>query len=188
MRYLTFVVESQEDHMPLHRYLQWTPTLGQRVYIAPGAQVIGRAILGDHVSIWHNTVVRADVNTITIGENANIQDLTMLHVTEKNALIIGKNTSLGHNVVLHGCTIGESCLIGMGAVVLDGAVIGDNCVVAAGTVVPPGKSFPMGSMIMGNPAKLARELTLEEREVYGNHYKSYLAYKDQYLAMEEGKL
>lgn len=171
--------------MPLHRYLEWHPTLGEKVYIAPGAQVVGRAILADNVSIWHNCVVRADVNFIRIGENTNIQDLSMLHVTEINGLTIGKNVSLGHNVVLHGCTIGDSCLIAMGAIVLDGAVIGENSVVAAGAMVPPGKKFPPGSMIMGNPGKVVRELTSEERERWANHYKSYLVYKDQYLHMEQ---
>ncbi len=170
--------------MPLHRYLNWVPELGARVYVAPGAQVVGRVVFADHVSIWHNCVVRADVNFIRIGENTNIQDLSMLHVTELNALTIGRNTSVGHSVVMHGCTVGDSCLIGMGAVILDGAVIGDNCVVAAGTLVPPGKTFPAGSMIMGRPAQLTRPLTPEERERWANHYKSYLGYKEQYLAME----
>lgn len=168
----------------IQRYLEWSPTLGSQVYIAPGVQLIGRANLADHVSLWHNVVVRADVNTITIGENSNIQDLSMLHVTEKNALKIGKNVSLGHHVVLHGCTIEDSCLIGMGAIVLDGAVIGENSVVAAGSVVPPGKVFPPRSMIMGNPAKLTRPLTESEAQGYGNHYRSYLSYKDQYLQMQ----
>jgi gamma-carbonic anhydrase len=167
--------------MPIHSYLSYKPTIGLGVYIAPGAQLIGRALLGDHVSLWHNVVVRADVNVIEIGENTNIQDLSMLHVTEMNALKIGKNVSLGHGVILHGCTIEDSCLVGMGAIVLDGSVIGENSVVAAGSVVPPNKKFPSGSMIMGNPAKVVRPLTPEERTGYGNHYKSYVAYKEQYL-------
>lgn len=168
----------------IQRYLNWMPTIGAEVYLAPGVKLVGRAILGNHVSLWHNVVVRADVNTITIGENSNVQDLSMLHVTELNALVIGKNVSLGHNVTLHGCTIGDSCLIGMGAIVLDGAVIGENSVVAAGTLVPPGKVYPPRSMIMGNPAKLTRSLTDKEAHGYGNHYRAYLAYKDQYLQME----
>lgn len=171
--------------MPIHRYLEWLPTLGERVYIAPGAQVIGRALFGNHVSIWHNAVVRADVNTIVIGENTNVQDLCMLHVTEKDALTIGKNVSMGHSVVLHGCKIGDSCLIGMGAIILDGAEIGENSVVAAGTLVPPGKSFPAGSLIMGRPAEVQRPLMPQEKEKWANHYKSYLAYKEQYLKMDE---
>lgn len=170
--------------MPIHRYLHWTHEFGDGVYIAPGAQVVGRAIFGSHVSIWHNAVVRADVNYIRIGENTNVQDLSMLHVTEKDGLTIGKNVSIGHSVVLHGCTIGDSCLIGMGAIILDGAVIGENSVVAAGTLVAPGKSFPPGSMIMGRPAQVTRALTDEEKFKFANHYRAYLNYKNQYLAME----
>jgi carbonic anhydrase/acetyltransferase-like protein (isoleucine patch superfamily) len=184
MRYLKNFVEPRSDSV-IQRYLEWLPTLGEKVYLAPGVQLIGRAHLANHVSLWHNVVVRADVNTITIGENSNIQDLSMLHVTELNALKIGKNVSLGHHVVLHGCTIEDSCLIGMGAIVLDGAVIGENSVVAAGTLVPPGKKFPPRSMIMGNPAKLTRELTPSEAHGYANHYRAYLGYKDQYLKMLE---
>lgn len=167
--------------MSLASYFQWRPTLGSGVYLAPGAQVIGRTILGDDASVWHNCVVRADVNEIRIGARSNVQDLSMLHVTELNALTIGANVSIGHGVVLHGCTIGDSCLIGMGAVVLDGAVIGANSVVAAGALVAPGKSFPPGSMIMGHPASAVRPLTAEERRRYGEHYRAYLVYKDQYL-------
>lgn len=167
------------------RYLTFFPALGKGCYVAPGAQVIGRAEFGQNVSIWHNCVVRADVNVIRIGENTNVQDLSMLHVTEKDSLTLGKNTSLGHSVVLHGCKIGDGCLIGMGAIILDGAEIGDNCLVAAGSLVSPGKKFPAGSMIKGRPAVVERALTPEEVDRVSNHYKAYLGYKDTYLRMEE---
>lgn len=171
--------------MSLSRYLDYYPEVGERVYIADGAKVIGRAKLSDHVSIWHNSVVRADVNQIVIGKNTNVQDLCMFHVTEFNDLIIGENTSFGHSVVLHGCKIGSGCLIGMGSIILDGAEIGDNCLVAAGSLVSPGKKFPAGSMIKGRPAVAERPLTPEEIERVSNHYKSYLGYKEQYLQMAE---
>jgi carbonic anhydrase/acetyltransferase-like protein (isoleucine patch superfamily) len=167
------------------RYFDYYPSLGDRVYTSDGAKVIGRAELGDHVNIWFNTVVRADVNVIKIGKNTNIQDLCMLHVTEQNSLTIGENTSLGHSVILHGCKIGNGCLIGMGAIILDGAVIGDNCLVAAGSLVSPGKTFPAGSMIKGRPAVLERALSDAEIEKISNHYKAYVVYKEQYLKMEE---
>jgi gamma-carbonic anhydrase len=170
--------------MTLSHYLEFSPQLGQGVFIADGAKIIGRAALQDHVNIWFNTVVRADVNFIEIGKNSNIQDLCMLHVTEENSLIIGENTSLGHSVVLHGCRIGKGCLIGMGAIILDGAEIGDNCLVAAGSLVSPGKKFPAGSLIKGRPATVERSLRPEELEKVANHYKSYLSYKEQYLRME----
>lgn len=171
--------------MNISSYLQYSPQIGERVFVADGARVIGRAELGDHVNIWFNSVVRADVNFVRIGKNTNIQDLCMLHVTEENALTIGSNTSLGHSVILHGCKIGNGCLIGMGAIVLDGAEIGDNCLVAAGSLISPNKKFPPGSMIKGRPAVVERPLTAEEIQRVSQHYKSYLTYKEQYLGMEE---
>jgi len=171
--------------MSLSRYLNFLPELGQGVYFSEGVRIIGRAILGDHVNIWFNSVVRADVNTIKIGKNTNIQDLCMLHVTEHNSLTIGENTSLGHSVVLHGCKIGNGCLIGMGTIILDGAEIGDNCLVAAGSLVTPGKKFSSGSMIKGRPAVVERALTSEEIKKVSHHYVAYIGYKDQYLKMEE---
>lgn len=171
--------------MTLSRYLDYRPNLGQRIYVADGAKIIGRAELGDNVNIWFNSVVRADVNFIKIGKNTNVQDLCMLHVTEKNSLTIGENTSLGHSVVLHGCKIGNGCLIGMGTIILDGAEIGDHSLVAAGSLVSPGKKFPPGSLIKGRPAKVERPLTPEEIHNVSNHYQSYVMYKEQYLRMGE---
>jgi carbonic anhydrase/acetyltransferase-like protein (isoleucine patch superfamily) len=171
--------------MPLKNYFDYKPDLGNRVYISEGVWVIGRATLGDHVNIWFNSVVRADVNTIKIGKNTNIQDLCMLHVTEKDALEIGENTSLGHSVTLHGCKIGSGCLIGMNSVILDGAEIGDNSLVAAGSLVTPGKKFPAGSMIKGRPAVVERALSTEEIHRVSNHYRAYIDYKEQYLGMQD---
>lgn len=164
------------------KYLNFFPKTGERVFIADGAKIIGRAFLDDHVNVWFNTVIRADVNVITIGKNSNIQDLCMLHVTELNPLTIGENTSLGHSVVLHGCKIGSGCLIGMGAIILDGAEIGDNSLVAAGSMVTPNKKFPPGSLIKGRPAVVERPLTPEELQQVSHHYRSYLNYKEQYLS------
>ena len=137
--------------------------------------------MGDHASLWFNVVARGDINQIIIGENTNIQDLSMLHVLEDVPLIIGKDVSVGHNVTLHACTVEDNCLIGMGAVVLDGALIQKNSVVAAGSVVPPGKSYPPNSLIMGNPAKLYRALKDDEIGKYGQHYLSYIETKNQFL-------
>lgn len=170
--------------MKISPYLQFMPVLGEKVFIADGAKVIGRAIFDDHVNIWFNSVIRADVNTIRIGKNTNVQDLCMFHVTEINDVVIGENTSFGHSVVLHGCHIGSGCLIGMGSIILDGAVIGDNSLVAAGSLVSPGKKFPAGSMIKGRPAVVERPLSEDEIFRISNHYKSYVNYKEQYLSME----
>lgn len=166
--------------MALYNYKEFIPKLGENVYISKGAHVIGRCHFGDNVNFWFNSTARGDVNDIFIGENTNIQDHSMLHVTERDSLRIGKNTSVGHGVTMHGCTIGDGCLIGMGAIILDGAVIGNGCIVAAGSVVSPGKIFPDGVMIMGTPAKNVRELTTEEKHFIANHYKSYLKYADDF--------
>jgi carbonic anhydrase/acetyltransferase-like protein (isoleucine patch superfamily) len=157
------------------------PKIGQNVFIAKGAVVLGQVTIGNNSSIWFNCVVRGDVGEILIGENCNIQDLSMLHITDDIALNIGDNVSVGHNVTLHSCMIENNCLIGMGAVVLDNAVIGKNSVVAANSLVPPGKVYPEKSLIMGNPAKVVRPLKEEEIFGYGNHYKSYIVTKERYI-------
>lgn len=165
----------------LYTYKQFSPKISKDVFLADGCKIIGNALLGDKVNVWYNSVIRADVNEIKIGENTNIQDLSMLHVTEKHALKIGRNVSVGHSVILHGCEIGDGCLIGMGAKILDGAVIGKNCLVAAGTVVAPNKKYPDGSFIMGIPGTLKRVLEAHEVEKISNHYKSYLSYAKDFM-------
>lgn len=167
--------------MPIYSFKNINPELAEGVFIAPSADIIGKVCIGENSSIWHQSVARGDVNWIKVGKNTNVQDLTMLHVTKDFPLTIGSQVSIGHSVTLHGCTIGDHCLIGMGAIILDGAVIGDYCVVAAGSLVPQGKTFPAGSMIMGNPAVVKRSLTDEEKAAFGSHYKNYVAYKDEYL-------
>ena len=167
--------------MSLYKLKNHKPSISEGVFIASSADVIGRVKVGHNASLWFNVVARGDVNEIMIGDNTNIQDLSMLHVVEKLPLLIGRNVSVGHHVTLHACTIGDSCLIGMGATILDGAVIGSGSVVAAGSLVPPGKVFPKNVMIMGSPAKVVRELSNGEKEEYHNHYKNYLLAKDEYL-------
>lgn len=169
----------------LFRYLDFEPVILQGVFIAPTAVVIGRTELNENVNIWFNTVIRGDVNNIKIGKNTNVQDLSMLHITEQNDLIIGENVSIGHSVILHGCNIGNGCLIGMGSKILDGAIIGNNCLVAAGSVIPPNKKYPDNSFIIGAPAVVKRTLSEEEIQMVSNHYKSYIIYKDQYLADQQ---
>ncbi len=162
--------------MAIYSYKNYLPKLADDCYIAPGVQIIGRIELNSKVSVWHNCVLRGDVNDIIIGQNTNIQDLSMLHVTEEKSLIIGENVTIGHSVTLHACDIGDNSLIGMGAIVLDGAVIPPYSIVAAGSVVAPGKIFPTKSMIMGSPARVTRELRDNEIDMLNNHYKSYLRY------------
>ncbi|MAX67855.1 MAG: gamma carbonic anhydrase family protein [Bacteriovoracaceae bacterium] len=152
----------------------FVPKIDSSNYIAEGVKIIGNVVLESQVNIWHNCVLRADINSIYVGENTNIQDLSLVHVTQDLGVKIGKNTTIGHSAVIHACTIGDGCLIGMGAKILDGAVIGDNCLVAAGSVVPPGKVYPAGSFIRGLPAKFIRELSAQEVEQISTHYLSYI--------------
>ncbi len=142
-----------------------TPTLGEDVYIAEGARVIGNVELGDQASVWYNSVLRGDLEKITVGARTNIQDGTVIHIESGQfATHIGEGVTIGHKALVHACTIGDNCLIGMGSIILDGAVIEDNCLVAAGAVVTPGKTFPAGSLILGSPARAVRELSDEEIE------------------------
>ena len=167
--------------MPLYSYKNYRPEVGEGVFIAPSAQVIGRTSLGNNSSVWFGVVIRGDVNKISIGENTNIQDLSMLHVSKGHPLRIGNCVTVGHHVVLHGCIVNDFCLIGIGAIINDGAIIGTGSVVAAGSLIPPGKVYPENSLIMGSPAKVKRELTEDERKTYHNHYLKYVETKNLYL-------
>ncbi len=138
-----------------------SPQLGAGAWVADSAQVMGEVELGENASVWFGAVVRGDCDTIRIGRNSNIQDLSMLHADIGVPLTIGDNVTVGHQVTLHGCTIGDNTLIGIQAVVLNKARIGRNCIVAAGAVVTEGKEFPDNSMIMGIPAKVVRTLDAE---------------------------
>lgn len=139
------------------------PEIDNTVYIAPGAQVVGDVCLMHNASVWHNAVLRGDIEKITVGANSNIQDNCTLHCDFGVELVIGENVTVGHNAVLHSCHIGDDTLIGMGAVLLGGVKVGKNCLVAAGSVVTPNTVIPDGSMVMGSPAKVRRKLTEQEK-------------------------
>ena len=141
-----------------------TPQVDSTAWIADSAQVMGHVTLGPDASVWFGCVLRGDTESMTIGEGSNIQDLTVMHADFGLPLTIGKHVTVGHKVMLHGCTIGDESLIGIGAIVLNGARIGKNCLVGAGSLVTEGKEFPDGSMIMGTPAKVVRQLTPEQIE------------------------
>ena len=140
------------------------PRVAASAWVADTAQVIGNVVLGENASVWFGTVVRGDTEAITIGAGTNIQDGSVLHADVGFPLTIGANVTVGHQVMLHGCTIGDESLIGIGAIVLNGARIGKNCLVGAGALVTEGKEFPDGSMIIGSPAKAVRELSPEQIE------------------------
>jgi carbonic anhydrase/acetyltransferase-like protein (isoleucine patch superfamily) len=135
-----------------------SPRLGAGAWVADNATVIGDVILGDNASVWFGAVIRGDTDTITIGRNTNIQDASVLHADEGVPLTLGDNVTVGHQVMLHGCTIGDGTLIGIQAVVLNNAKIGRNCIVGAGAVVTEGKEFPDNSLIVGAPARVVRQL------------------------------
>jgi len=131
-------------------------------YVAPSASVIGTVVLGHNASVWFNCVLRGDNDVITIGDNTNVQDASVLHIDEGVPLTLGANVSIGHKVMLHGCSVGDNSLIGINAVVLNNARIGKNCLVGASSLVTEGKEFPDGTLILGSPARVARSLTETE--------------------------
>ena len=140
------------------------------VFIAPNATVVGDVSLADGVSIWYGAVLRGDTGKITIGENSNIQDNCVLH----EALTVGKGCSVGHGAILHGCTVGDNCVIGMGAIVLNGAVLGEHCLVGAGAVVTGKMNAPAGSLILGNPATVVKPLDQKQIDYIHADAKMYL--------------
>ncbi len=173
----------------LHSFKNTTPTIGKNSWIAPSADVIGDVTCGEDCSIWFGCVVRGDVHYIKIGNRVNIQDLSMLHVThykkedksDGNPTIIEDDVTIGHRVMLHGCTIEKACLIGMSATILDGAVIGKESIVGAGSLVTKNKIFPPRSLIMGSPAKVVRELHDDEiKELYASASR-YVTFKKDYV-------
>ncbi len=156
-------------------YKDIMPKIAEDVFIAPGAWVIGDVVIESRSSIWFNTVVRADVHSIRIGIETNVQDNCSLHATPlKFPLEIGSRITIGHGAVLHGCIIEDDCLIGMGAIVMDGARIGRGSIVAAGALVPQGAVVPSNSLVMGAPATIVREVTDEERKLAQGSYSHYI--------------
>lgn len=172
----------------IRSYQNKTPHLGSGVYIDPQAAVIGDVKLGEHVSVWPMAVIRGDVNYIHIGDKTNIQDGAILHVTHDGPytpggipLILGKGITVGHQAVLHACTIDDFCLIGMGALVLDGVHIEHHVMVGAGALVTPGKRLESGYLYLGNPARPIRKLTDKEIEQIEYSAEHYVRLKDKYI-------
>ena len=160
--------------MAIYQLDDHTPDIHPSTWIEDSAQVMGAVSLHANTSVWFNAVIRGDTETITVGEGSNIQDLAVIHADNGLPVVIGKHVTVGHQVMLHGCSIGDESLIGIAAVVLNGARIGKNCVVGAGSVVTEGKEFPDGSMIMGTPAKVVRQLTPEQIEGLRMSAKHYM--------------
>jgi carbonic anhydrase/acetyltransferase-like protein (isoleucine patch superfamily) len=174
--------------MPISNYLDFQPQLGERVYLHPSAQVIGSVVLGADSSIWCNAVLRGDVHDIVIGRGSNIQDFTMGHVSHKSPsrpngspLVIGDYVTVGHGVMLHGCQIGNECLVGMGSIVMDDVVVEDQVMIGAGSLVSPGKRLESGFLYVGRPALKVRALTEAEIAYLRYSAEHYVRVKDNYL-------
>ena len=155
------------------------PILGERVFIAEGAKVIGDVEIGDDSSVFYNAVIRADLAEIRIGKRTNIQDNVTVHLSTGVGVHVGDDVTVGHNAILHACDVDDHVLIGMGAILMDGAHIKSNCVVAAGAVVTQNKEFPERSLIVGAPAHVVRELTEEEIRKFHENAEHYLVIKDE---------
>ena len=161
------------------------PKLGEGVFVEESAQVIGDVEIGAFSSVWFNAVVRGDVHHIRIGDRTNVQDNCTLHVTKDTyPLIIGSDITIGHNVILHGCTVKDRCLIGMGAIILDNAEIGEDCIVGAGALVTEGMKVPPGSLVLGIPAKAVRAVKPEEKARILRSAQNYIEYSRNYTAPE----
>ncbi|PHV70914.1 gamma carbonic anhydrase family protein [Sporanaerobium hydrogeniformans] len=162
----------------LHGYKGYFPQIKEGCFIAEGAQLIGKVWLEEGCSVWYNAVLRGDVHEIKIGKRTNIQDGCVLHVGEDKGLCIGEGVTIGHNVTLHGCTIGDYSLIGMGSIVLDGVRIGKNCLIGAGSLVTGGMVIPDGMLVLGAPAKVIKPLTEAQKEDLvesAKHYERLIA-------------
>ena len=160
------------------------PQVSDQAFIAAGARVVGAVTLGPQASVWYNAVLRGDSASITVGAMSNLQDNVSVHVDAGHPVVIGERVSVGHNAVVHGCTIGDGSLIGMGAVVLSGAVIGEGCLIAGGAVVLGGTEVPDGSLVAGVPAAVRRPLTGEERAGLLRNADIYLVHSRSHAAAE----
>lgn len=157
------------------------PQIHESCFIAPTADIIGDVILEENVNIWFGTVIRADGNAIKIGKNTNIQDNSVVHIAGENIdTIIGKNVTVGHNAIVHGCIVGDNCLIGMGAIILNRAEIGENTIIGAGSLVTEGKKIPSGVLCLGSPAKVIRNLTEDEIAGLKKHAQGYVDLSKDY--------
>ena len=177
--------------MSIRPYKSHTPILGQKVFIDKSAVVIGKVSLHDDVSVWPNTVIRGDVESIEIGKGTNVQDGAVLHVSHAgdysatgHPLRIGVGVTIGHRAVVHACTIGNYSLIGIGAILLDDVIVEDYVMLGAGALVPPGKTLTSGYLYVGSPAKQVRELTPEEKKFLEYSSRHYIELKNQYLNQE----
>lgn len=175
--------------MGIRSYRGKKPGLGERVFVDPTAVVLGDVALADDVSVWPMAVIRGDMHHIRIGRGSSVQDGAVLHITHASdfnpggyPLVIGEEVTIGHKAILHGCTLGNRILVGMGAIVMDGVTVEDEVIIAAGALVPPGKTLASGYVYAGNPARQLRALSDKERRFFSYSAANYVRLKDQHLA------
>lgn len=173
---------------PLRTYRDRTPSIGDRTFVDPAAVIIGDVVLGEDCSVWPCAVIRGDMHRIRVGKRTSVQDNAVLHITHASdfnpegwPLTIGDDVTIGHGACLHGCTVGNRVLVGIGATVLDGAVVEDDVVIAAGALVPPGKHLASGFLYVGSPCKAARPLKDSERAFFVYSAQNYVNLKNEYL-------
>src|SRR5437867_318351 len=175
-------VQSLPIFRMIRSYKGIMPTVPDSCYVDSSAQIIGDVELGEHASVWMNAVLRGDVHSIRVGSHSNIQDCCVLHgMKEQYGVFVGEYVTVGHSVTLHGCAIGDRCLIGMGSIILNGAWIGAGCIIAAGSLIPEKTVVEAGSLWVGSPGKFRRKLDEKDQEVILRYAKNYLGYKDAYL-------
>jgi carbonic anhydrase/acetyltransferase-like protein (isoleucine patch superfamily) len=166
----------------IRSYKNIAPTIPKSCYVDHSAQVIGDVILGEHASVWMNAVLRGDVHSIRVGAHSNVQDGSVLHgMKEQYGVFLGAYVTVGHSVILHGCTIEDRCLIGMGSIILNGARIGAGSIIAAGTLIPEKTIVKPGSLWMGSPGKFHRKLEAKDRDTIMRYAENYIEYKNSYL-------
>jgi carbonic anhydrase/acetyltransferase-like protein (isoleucine patch superfamily) len=171
------------------RYKKFIPLIGKNVFVAKNSTIIGDVSIGDNSSIWFGSVLRGDVNKIQIGKRSNIQDLSLVHIDEPKpnspngySTTIGDDVTIGHSCTIHGCNIGNACLVGMGATILNGVIIGDECIIGANSLLTQNKNFPPQSLIVGSPARVLRKLTSDEIAFLYKSSNNYVKNKNTYLS------
>ncbi len=163
-----------------YRYKQSIPQVDESAFIAEGAKIIGDVVIGEQTSIWFNVVLRGDEDKIRIGNRCSIQENTVCHLYEGYPLIVEDEVTVGHNAIIHGCTLKKGVLVGMGATVLDGVIIGENSIIGANTLVPAGKRIPPNALVIGSPGKVVRELTAVDEELLDLTIRTYVRNAEQY--------
>lgn len=163
------------------------PTIDDTCFVAETASVMGNVVMKPNASVWYGVVARGDYNDIYIGEGSNVQDGTVLHIAYHHPTIIGDYVTVGHNAIVHGCTVGDRVLIGMGAIILNGAVIGNDTIIAAGSLVPEGKTIPAGVLAMGSPAKVIRDLTSDEIDRIKRSAEDYITFAQQHKREQDAR-